>query len=86
MNLTELPLREIEKFGEHISVIYEEKEFTNVELRRISLCLANALKKLGVQTLIFEMFFPGQRTHEQVRTRVRAFVEIMEQERFKDKY
>jgi len=38
--------------------------------------------KLGVQTLIFEMYFPGQRPHEQIQTRIRAFVEIMEQKRF----
>ncbi len=49
MNLTQLPQEEIEKYGEHVSVIFNDQEFTNVEMRRISRCMANALKKLGIQ-------------------------------------
>ncbi len=49
MNLAELAKKEIERFGEHVSVIYEGREYTNVELRRGARQLANALKKLGVE-------------------------------------
>ena len=48
MNLAELPQKEIERFGEHVSVIFNEKEFTNVQLRAMARKLANALRKLGI--------------------------------------
>jgi long-chain acyl-CoA synthetase len=49
MNLAELPLREIERFGEHVSVIFKGREFTNMEMRKTALRLANALKSLGIE-------------------------------------
>ena len=49
MNLAELTQNEIERFGEHVTVIYEGKEHTNVQLRREGLRLASALKDLGVR-------------------------------------
>jgi len=48
MNLAELTQREIESFGEHVTVIYEGKEHTNCQLREEGLRLASALKELGV--------------------------------------
>ena len=48
MNLAELPQREIERFGEHVSVIFNDREFTNVQMRQMARKLANALKKLGI--------------------------------------
>jgi long-chain acyl-CoA synthetase len=49
MNLAELSKREIELFGEHVTVIYEGQEYTNVELLRGARRLASALKELGVE-------------------------------------
>jgi long-chain acyl-CoA synthetase len=49
MNLAELSKREIERFGEHVTIIYEGREYTNVELRRGARQLASALKELGVK-------------------------------------
>ena len=49
MNLAELPAREIDRFGEHVSVIFKDREWTNVELRQSALRLANALKNLGIE-------------------------------------
>ncbi len=49
MNLAELPQREIERFGEHVSVIFNDREFTNVQMRQMARKLANALKKLGIE-------------------------------------
>ena len=49
MNLAELPRQEIERFGEHVSVIYQGREYTNVQMRERALRLANALCDLGVQ-------------------------------------
>lgn len=48
MNLAELPEREIENFGEHVSVIFQDRQWTNLEMRSASKRLANALKSLGV--------------------------------------
>lgn len=48
MNLTDLPQQEIDKYGEHVTVIYDDKEYTNIEMRHTSRCLANALKKMGI--------------------------------------
>jgi long-chain acyl-CoA synthetase len=39
---------EVERFGEHVALIYEGQEFTNVQLRRTASQLASALKELGV--------------------------------------
>lgn len=49
MNLAELSKMEIERFGEHVSLIYEGQEFTNVELRQGARRLASALRQLGVE-------------------------------------
>ncbi|KJS30546.1 MAG: hypothetical protein VR64_15075 [Desulfatitalea sp. BRH_c12] len=48
MNLAELPEREIERFGEHVSVIFKDRQWTNVEMRKTSLQLANGLKAIGL--------------------------------------
>ena len=47
MNVAELSLKSLE-VGEHVSVIFEGKTFTNVEMNRDANRLGNALKKLGV--------------------------------------
>jgi long-chain acyl-CoA synthetase len=49
MNLAELAKREIERFGEHVTVIYEGREYTNVQMRRRARRLASALRALGVE-------------------------------------
>lgn len=49
MNLAHLPDKEFAKFGEHLSIIYEGREYTNVQMHSAALKLANALKKLGIQ-------------------------------------
>lgn len=49
MNLAELPVREIDRFGEHVSVIYKEDQWTNVQMRQNAMRFANALKRLGIQ-------------------------------------
>lgn len=49
MNLAELPLREIDRFGEHVSVIFKDRQYTNVEMRKSAMQLANALKSLGIE-------------------------------------
>jgi long-chain acyl-CoA synthetase len=49
MNLAHLPEKEIEKFGEHVSVIFQDRKWTNIEMRKASKRLANALRKLGVK-------------------------------------
>ncbi|MFP4668222.1 MAG: long-chain-fatty-acid--CoA ligase [Desulfosalsimonas sp.] len=49
MNLAELPEKEIERFGEHVSVIFRDQKWTNLQMRKSSKRLANALKSLGVE-------------------------------------
>ena len=49
MNIAELAENEIRAFGEHVSLIYEGQEFTNVEMGRMARKLGNALKNLGVK-------------------------------------
>ena len=49
MNIAELTENEIRNFGEHVLVMYEEKDYTNVELDRTARRLGNVLKKLGVK-------------------------------------
>ena len=49
MNIAELGLWNIEEYGEYVSLIYEGREYTNVELDRQSACLANALRGLGMK-------------------------------------
>ncbi|MDO9514671.1 MAG: long-chain fatty acid--CoA ligase [Syntrophales bacterium] len=48
MNIAELSGNEIERFGEHVSLIFEEREITNVQIRQNSRRLGNALRELGV--------------------------------------
>jgi long-chain acyl-CoA synthetase len=49
MNLAELYKNELDRFGEHVSLIFEDKEITNLEMRQTSLRLGNALKGLSVK-------------------------------------
>lgn len=49
MNIAELSDNEIKRFGEHVSMVFEGQEITNVEIRQASLRLGNALKRLGVK-------------------------------------
>ena len=48
MNLATLYKNEFDRFGEHVSLIYEDREITNVEMRQLAYRLGNALKQLGV--------------------------------------
>ncbi|MBN1532299.1 MAG: acyl--CoA ligase, partial [Spirochaetes bacterium] len=48
MNIAELADNEIERFGEHVSLVFEDREFTNIQMRRDASRLGNALRKLGV--------------------------------------
>jgi len=49
MNVSELAGNEIKRFGEHVILVFEDKEITNVEMDRWACRLANGLKKLGVK-------------------------------------
>lgn len=49
MNLAELPAREIERFGEHVSMIFGDRQYTNKQMHADTLRLANALKHLGIR-------------------------------------
>ena len=49
MNLAELAVRGIERFGELVSVVYEGREFTNVEMDRSARKLGNALRAMGIE-------------------------------------
>lgn len=49
MNLASLADKNIEKFGEYVSQIYEEKEYTNVDIIKLANRLSNALINLGVK-------------------------------------
>ena len=48
MNISELGTREIERFGEHVMIIFEDRELTNIQLRDQAKRLGSALKGLGV--------------------------------------
>jgi len=48
MNLVELAEQNYTRFGERVSVIFEDKEYTNLEMLQFSKKLANGLKNLGV--------------------------------------
>jgi hypothetical protein len=41
MNLAELPQKEIERFGEHVAVIFNDRAYTNVQMRQMARRLAN---------------------------------------------
>ena len=49
MNITELTANEIRDFGEHVSLVFEGQEFTNIELDKTARKLGNVLQKLGVK-------------------------------------
>ena len=49
MNIAELGQREIDEYGEHVSIIFEERQYTNVDMQNASKRLGNALKSLGVK-------------------------------------
>ena len=49
MNMAQLAEDNIRKFGEHVSLIFEDQEFTNVEMDRAARKLANALRGIGVK-------------------------------------
>jgi len=49
MNISELAQNEIDKFGEHVQIIYEGRELTNVRMRKRAKKLANGLKHIGVK-------------------------------------
>ena len=48
MNLVSLGDEQIKKMGERVSLIYQDKEYTNTETREMSLKLAGGLKSLGI--------------------------------------
>jgi len=48
MNLAHLGEANVERFGEYVSLTFEEREYTNVEQQRAASRLAHALMRLGV--------------------------------------
>jgi len=49
MNIAELMAEKSRDFGEYINIVYEGREFTNVEMHRAARKLANALRELGIR-------------------------------------
>jgi long-chain acyl-CoA synthetase len=49
MNLAELTLNNIKEFGEYVALVFEERDYTNVELNRHAECLAKGLQELGMK-------------------------------------
>ncbi len=49
MNIAELARNEIERFGEHVSLVYEGTEYTNLQMRHTAKRFGNALKGLEVR-------------------------------------
>ncbi|UCG84343.1 MAG: AMP-binding protein [Dehalococcoidia bacterium] len=49
MNVAELAENEIREYGEHVSVVFEEREWTSVELNRAARKMGNALREMGVK-------------------------------------
>ena len=49
MNIAKVAEEKVEEQGEQVSIIFEDREITNLEMLKASRRLANALKKLGVQ-------------------------------------
>jgi len=49
MNVAELAEDEIRRFGEHVSLVYQDKEWTNTAMGHAARKLANGLRKLGVK-------------------------------------
>jgi len=48
MNLARLGEESVERFGEYVSLAFEDREYTNVEQQRAASRLAHALTRLGV--------------------------------------
>ena len=48
MNLVELAENNYTKFGKYRSLIFEDKEYTNIEMLVYSRKIANGLKSLGI--------------------------------------
>ncbi|MBM4331629.1 MAG: long-chain fatty acid--CoA ligase [Deltaproteobacteria bacterium] len=49
MNIAKLAEERVKERGEYVSIIYEDREITNVEMVRVANKLANALKSLGIK-------------------------------------
>lgn len=49
MNVAELAENEIQRFGEHTSLVFENEDWTNVAMDRAARKLGNALRRLGVK-------------------------------------
>ena len=49
MNVAQLAEDNIKRFGEYVSLVFEYKEFTNVEMDRVARKLGNGLKRIGVK-------------------------------------
>jgi len=49
MNIAELTSNNIKEFGEYVSLVFEERDYTNVELNRQAECLAKGLQELGMK-------------------------------------
>ncbi len=49
MNIAELSIKNVEDFGEYVSLVYEDREFTNVEMEHMAEKLARALRELGMK-------------------------------------
>jgi long-chain acyl-CoA synthetase len=48
MNVARLSEENIDRYGEYVSIVYEDTEYTNVQIERDGRRLAYALKKIGV--------------------------------------
>ena len=49
MNIAELARNEIKKFGEHVSIVFDDKEYTNIQMLKTAKRMGRALKDLGVK-------------------------------------
>jgi len=49
MNVARLAQENIDRFGEYVSIIYEDEEYTNAQIERDGRKLGNALKEIGVE-------------------------------------
>ena len=49
MNLAELAEKKIREFGEYVTLIFDDREYTNVQMHERSKKLAGGLKRLGVR-------------------------------------
>jgi long-chain acyl-CoA synthetase len=49
MNLAELAERKIQEFGEYVNLIFDDREYTNIQLHEKSKRLAAALRRIGIR-------------------------------------